>query len=202
MMAFVEAESLLNSRPLATMSNDPSDLTPLTPNHFIVGRLDLPLALEEIARQEKNVHPRRRWMALQVQVNNVWRRWQKKNKYTVHLPWNLLIISIVHKKLCLTGFWRLDKERCEIASISFPSMEADGRKSLCIITRDKKKRCFIGSGCHWGLVPSGGRCRTNGIYLLANYVLTNRFCMELMLIRQGPRNFYVLMRNMYWAESY
>ena len=29
---------------------------------------------------------------------------------------------------------------------------------------------------------TGGRCRTNGIYLLTNYVLTDKFCMELMLV--------------------
>ena len=48
---------------------------------------------------------------------------------------------------------------------------------------------------------TGGRGHTNGIYLLTNYALTDRFCMELMLIRQGPRNFYVLTRIMYQAES-
>ena len=44
---------------------------------------------------------------------------------------------------------------------------------------------------------TGERGRTNGIYLLTNYVRTDTFCMELMLIRQGPRNFYVLTRIMY-----
>ena len=29
-----------------------------------------------------------------------------------------------------------------------------------------------------------GRGRTNGIYLLTNYVVTDKFCMELMLIPQ------------------
>ena len=43
----------------------------------------------------------------------------------------------------------------------------------------------------------GGRGRTNGIYLLTNYVLTDKYCMGLMLIRQGPGNFYVLTRIMY-----
>ena len=38
---------------------------------------------------------------------------------------------------------------------------------------------------------TGGRNRTNGIYLLTNYVLTDKFCMELMLIRPGHRIFNV-----------
>ena len=49
---------------------------------------------------------------------------------------------------------------------------------------------------------TGERGRTNGIYSLTNFVLTDKFCMELMLIRQGPRNFYGLARIMYKAESY
>ena len=48
----------------------------------------------------------------------------------------------------------------------------------------------------------GERGRTNGIYLLTNYVLTDKFCVELMLIWQGSRNFYVLTRIMYSAGSY
>ena len=80
----------------------------------------------------------------------------------------------------------------------FPSMETDGGKSLCIATRDQN---YVLTGVN--ALGTGGRC-TNGIYLpvLTNYVQTDKFCMELMLIRRGPRNFYVLTRIMYSAESY
>ena len=46
-------------------------------------------------------------------------------------------------------------------------------------------------------LTTGGRGRPNGIYLLTNYVLTDKFCVELILIRQGPGNFYLLTRIMY-----
>ena len=71
-------------------------------------------------------------------------------------------------------------------------MEIVRRKSLCIATRDQN---YVLSGVN--AIGTGERGRTNGIYLLTNYVLTDKFGMELMLIRQGPRNFYVLTRIMY-----
>ncbi|XP_014677768.1 PREDICTED: uncharacterized protein LOC106817603 [Priapulus caudatus] len=36
--AFAEVQSLVNSRPIGYSSNDPNDLQPLTPNHFLIGR--------------------------------------------------------------------------------------------------------------------------------------------------------------------
>ena len=45
----------------------------------------------------------------------------------------------------------------------------------------------------WIALGTCGKGRTNGIYLLTNYVLTDKFCMEMMLIRRGLRNVYVNM---------
>jgi len=37
---FTGVQSLLNSRPLTTISDDPNDEPVLTPNHFIIGQMD------------------------------------------------------------------------------------------------------------------------------------------------------------------
>lgn len=36
-MILIQIEACFNSRPLTQISNDPTDLQPLTPGHFIIG---------------------------------------------------------------------------------------------------------------------------------------------------------------------
>ena len=76
--AIVQAEDLINSRPLTVMSTDARDLAPLTPTHFLVGRMDGPLPLEVMAEEEAVVDTRRRWMHVQILVTEVWNRWLRE----------------------------------------------------------------------------------------------------------------------------
>ena len=69
----VQIESVLNSRPLCPSSADPSDLTALTPGHFLVGR---PLtALPEVEVEESRINRLSRWQLLQHMHQQFWRRW-------------------------------------------------------------------------------------------------------------------------------
>ena len=72
-----QVEACLNSRPLSSLSNDPNDLNPLTPGHFLIG--DSPSAvpqpnLSEIAQNRLN-----RFQHLQQMLQHFWKRW--KNEY-------------------------------------------------------------------------------------------------------------------------
>ena len=71
------SESLLNSRPITTTSDDIKDDLPLTPNHFLVGRLDLSDMLQEEDKRE-GLHPARRWKYVQALMQHYWIRWQKE----------------------------------------------------------------------------------------------------------------------------
>ena len=72
---FVEVKCLVNSRPLGYSSNDPNDLQPITPNHFILGRAsaDIPQGPFE---ETKNLH--KRFEFVQSLVNQFWKRFIKE----------------------------------------------------------------------------------------------------------------------------
>ena len=59
-----ETESVLNSRPLTSVTDDPNDYNVLTPNHFILGRQSLPFTLND----EKIVN-RVRWRVVEALTN-------------------------------------------------------------------------------------------------------------------------------------
>ena len=59
-----EIESVLNSRPLNSVTDDPNDYNVLTPNHFILGRQSLPFTLND-----DNVVNQARWRAVEALKN-------------------------------------------------------------------------------------------------------------------------------------
>ena len=76
--ALVHAEAMLNSRPLTTVSSDSDDPEALTPNHFLMGRAAAVTHLEAETEDLEKVHPRRRWLFLQVLTRQVWKRWLRE----------------------------------------------------------------------------------------------------------------------------
>ena len=73
---FTGVESLLNSRPLTTISDDPNDEPVLTPNHFIIGQMGGDIVPDSVDTTEFN--PRQRWRRIQELIRRVWQRWLKE----------------------------------------------------------------------------------------------------------------------------
>jgi hypothetical protein len=85
----VKIEAVINSRPLATVSDDVNDDTPITPAHLAIGRslVNLTDAIEEIELTDSK-RTIRRYLYQQKLVNHFWKRW--RNEYLHEL-------SVLHK---------------------------------------------------------------------------------------------------------
>ena len=73
---FCEIEAIINSRPLTTVSDDPSDLSPLTPNHLLHQRSGIPLP-PGIFDPADSIS-RKRWKQVQYLADIFWKRWSKE----------------------------------------------------------------------------------------------------------------------------
>ena len=71
-----EVESIMNSRPLTKVSDDPSDLEALTPNHLLL--LQPGPSLPPGIFRETDLYCRRRWRQAQYLSDVFWRRWLKE----------------------------------------------------------------------------------------------------------------------------
>ena len=88
---FCEAESIVNSRPLTKMSDDPSDDLPLTPAHFLMTGDGPDLSTGRFSIADKY---RRRWRYIQHLTDVFWRRYvnqyipelQRRQRWTDNKP--------------------------------------------------------------------------------------------------------------------
>ncbi|XP_055585069.1 uncharacterized protein LOC129737925 [Uranotaenia lowii] len=70
----VQVEACLNSRPITSQSEDPNDLEPLTPGHFIIGK-----PIQQLPDPDFSKIPMNRlhyWQAVQKQLREFWKRWR------------------------------------------------------------------------------------------------------------------------------
>lgn len=70
-----QIEATLNSRPLCPMSNDPEDVSPLTPSHFLLG--GLPGHPPEDSLLTVSDNRLDRWQRIQKLNQDFWQRWKK-----------------------------------------------------------------------------------------------------------------------------
>ncbi|XP_063982730.1 uncharacterized protein LOC135165396 [Diachasmimorpha longicaudata] len=68
-----QIEAVLNSRPLQPLSEDPDDVSCLTPGHFLIG--EAPIALPEPSLEHLNVGRLSRWQLIQQRLQFFWKQW-------------------------------------------------------------------------------------------------------------------------------
>ncbi|KAL0151450.1 hypothetical protein M9458_053236 [Cirrhinus mrigala] len=71
--ALCEVECILNDRPITTVSSDPNDLEPLTPNHLL--QLKSKPLLPPGLFSKNDLYIRRRWKQVQYLADLFWQRW-------------------------------------------------------------------------------------------------------------------------------
>ncbi|XP_029160332.1 uncharacterized protein LOC114932332 [Nylanderia fulva] len=70
-----QIEACLNSRPIAALSDDPSDLSALTPGHFLIGRPIIAVPEESVLAI--NANRLQRWQLIQAMTEQLWRTWSQ-----------------------------------------------------------------------------------------------------------------------------
>ena len=113
---FCEVEAIVNGRPLTTVSEDPHDIEPLTPNHLLLMKVKptLPPAISD----SKDQYARRRWKQIQFLADLFWRRWVRE--YLPQLQerqkWNNPVPNVVENDIVLIvdnsqprGSWPMGK---------------------------------------------------------------------------------------------
>ena len=71
-----EVENIVNSRPLTPLSEDPNDMEPLTPNHFLKGFNNSDVLLETNQVSNKGKIFRKKWKHIQMCLDHFWTRWK------------------------------------------------------------------------------------------------------------------------------
>lgn len=75
-------EACLNSRPISPLSQDPNDLLPLTPNHFLIG--EPPTAIAEPDYSHLKENRLSRYQLIEQMRQHFWRRWYKEYLISLH----------------------------------------------------------------------------------------------------------------------
>jgi len=76
-----QVEACLNSRPLQSLTDDPDDLTALTPGHFLIGAPLLAVPEPSLATERDNTLSR--WQLLQKMRDHFWERWSREYLQTL-----------------------------------------------------------------------------------------------------------------------
>lgn len=84
-----QIESILNSRPLCPISNDPNALSYITPGHFLIG--ESLTSIPESSLLELSINRLSRWQYIERLRQHFWSRWQKEylNNLQIRNKWKV-----------------------------------------------------------------------------------------------------------------
>jgi len=146
-----EVESTLNSRPITVVSEDPSDMEPLTPNHLLMMRGSPAPAINEVDRRDTY---RRRWKQVQYLSALFWRRWireylpalQQRHKWNDAKP-NLKVndVVIVADETMPRNVWPIGRILAVFPGDDGLVRSVQVKTATSVLTRPVSKLCLLES---------------------------------------------------------
>lgn len=145
-----EVQAILNSRPLTSISDDPMDQQPLTPNHLLLLRNNANLS-PGIFKKEDN-YCKRRWRQIQYLVDIFWKRWMKEYNPTLQerQRWMIQKRNLAEGDLVLVVDENMPRSKWPLGRVVQANRGRDGLvRSAKIFTRSSyitrpiTKLCFL-----------------------------------------------------------
>lgn len=121
-----QIEACLNSRPIAALSDDPYDLSALTPGHFLIGR---PLvAIPEESVLDIDANRLSRWQLVRSMQEQIWRSWSKDylQSLQVRRKWSVPQPAIAINDLVIVKNPLLPPSKWELARVIQVHPGSDG----------------------------------------------------------------------------
>lgn len=145
-----QVEAVLNSRPLCSLSDDPDDLTALTPAHFLVGTTLT--ILPEPSLESIKVSHLSRWQLNRQMLESFWSRWSREclQRYLSIYKWNRKPIPIKLGSLVLVVDERYPPSKWPLGRVCELHPGKDGlvrvvtvRTQVSILKRPIVKLCLL-----------------------------------------------------------
>ncbi|XP_074099251.1 uncharacterized protein LOC141527581 [Cotesia typhae] len=113
-----QVEAILNSRPLESLSQDPQDLSALTPGHLLIGRALN--AIPEPSLLELNTARLSRWQFIQQRIQCFWKHWSNSyiQRHLAQTNWHRAYNNITIGSLVLLTDERIPPTRWPLARVT------------------------------------------------------------------------------------
>ncbi|CAG9131206.1 unnamed protein product [Plutella xylostella] len=159
----VQIEGILNSRPITPLSSDPSDLIPLTPSHFLIGRTCTMLPAAPV--EDKPISSLTRFKRIEQLKAHFWNRFYKEyiSELQQRNKWRTIGEQPQTGELVLVKDDRLPPNRWLLGRVTAVYPGTDGVNRVAdVITRAGTLRRAYNRLCPLPLleqtVPRGGPC--------------------------------------------
>jgi len=129
----IQIEAVLNSRPLCPMTDDPDDLSALTPGHFLIG--SAPTTIPEPSLKLVKISHLSRCQMICQMLQSFWSRWSTEylQRYHAMYKWNRTAPSLKEGSLVLVVDERYPPSKWPLGRITVTHPGEDGHTRVVSI---------------------------------------------------------------------